>query len=121
MANISFFRTTPFCWYRESKVETLLMDLIDAQENPTIAPLAGTDEVYIRLTANADTKEDCHDLIAPVKDEILARIGEYYYGSDDILIEEAVSQKLTDSYAIYDGVTNGALYHRLKDVDENKS
>ena len=31
-----------------------------------------------------------------------------------------MSQKLTDSYAIYDGVTNGALYHRLKDVDENK-
>ena len=44
-----------------------------------LLPLAGTDEVYIRLTANADTKEDCHDLIAPVKDEILARIGEYYY------------------------------------------
>ena len=118
--HIIFSEQLRFAGIGESKVETLLMDLIDAQENPTIAPLAGTDEVYIRLTANADTKEECHDLIAPVKDEILARIGEYYYGSDDILIEEAVSQKLTDSYAIYDGVTNGALYHRLKDVDEKQ-
>ena len=34
------------------------MDLIDSQENPTIAPL-GTHEVYIRLTANANTENEC--------------------------------------------------------------
>ena len=43
----------------ESKVETELMDLIDSQENPTIAPLGGTHEVYIRLTANANTENEC--------------------------------------------------------------
>ena len=35
------------------------MDLIDSQENPTIAPLVGTHEVYIRLTANANTENEC--------------------------------------------------------------
>jgi molybdopterin-biosynthesis enzyme MoeA-like protein len=37
----------------ESKVETELMDLIDSQENPTIAPLAGTHEVYIIIFIKA--------------------------------------------------------------------
>ncbi|MDN8848750.1 competence/damage-inducible protein A, partial [Staphylococcus aureus] len=39
-----------FAGIGESKVETELMDLIDQQTNPTIAPLAGTHEVNIRLT-----------------------------------------------------------------------
>ena len=54
----------------ESKVETVLIDLIDKQTNPTIAPLAGSHEVYIRLTANADSKEQAQSLIQPVKQEI---------------------------------------------------
>lgn len=51
------------------------------------------------------------------KQEILDRIGEYYYGSDDTLIEQAVIKKIHEPFVIYDGITNGALYHRLKEVD----
>lgn len=83
-----------FAGIGESKVETILMYLIDKQTNPTIAPLAGSHEVYIRLTANADSKEQAQSLIQPVKQEILDRIGEYYYGSDDTLIEQAVIKKI---------------------------
>ncbi|MCS4782940.1 CinA family nicotinamide mononucleotide deamidase-related protein [Staphylococcus aureus] len=108
-----------FAGIGESKVETVLIDLIDKQTNPTIAPLAGSYEVYIRLTANADSKEQAQSLIQPVKQEILDRIGEYYYGSDDTLIEQAVIKKINEPFVIYDGITNGALYHRLKEVDLN--
>ena len=80
---------------------------------------AGSHEVYIRLTANADSKEQAQSLIQPVKQEILDRIGEYYYGSDDTLIEQAVIKKIHEPFVIYDGITNGALYHRLKEVDLN--
>ena len=103
-----------FAGIGESKVETELMDLIDSQENPTIAPLAGTHEVYIRLTANANTENECKKLIEPTKEKILARIGDYYYGSDDIVIEQALMNIINKSFSIYDGVTNGALYTRLK-------
>ena len=48
-------------------------------------------------------------LIEPTK-EILARIGDYYYGSDDIVIEQALMNIINKSFSIYDGVTNGALY-----------
>ncbi|PNZ24245.1 competence-damage inducible protein cinA [Staphylococcus petrasii] len=115
---VIFSEQLRFAGIGESKVETELMDLIDEQSNPTIAPLAGTHEVYIRLTANADTKEECQRLIAPVKEEILNRIGEYYYGSDDIVVEQSVMNTMKETFSIYDGVTNGALYTRLKNYDD---
>ena len=76
---VIFSELLRFAGIGESKVETILMDLIDNQSNPTIAPLAGTHEVYIRLTANADTQTECEKLIQPIKKEILNRIGEYYF------------------------------------------
>ncbi|WP_154836695.1 CinA family nicotinamide mononucleotide deamidase-related protein [Staphylococcus sp. Marseille-Q1834] len=115
---VIFSEQLRFAGIGESKVETELMDLIDEQSNPTIAPLAGTHEVYIRLTANADTKEECQRLIAPVKEEILNRIGDYYYGSDDVVIEQSVMNTMKETFSIYDGVTNGAIYTRLKNYDE---
>ncbi|MEB7507304.1 CinA family nicotinamide mononucleotide deamidase-related protein [Staphylococcus xylosus] len=108
-----------FAGIGESKVETELMDLIDEQTNPTIAPLAGTHEVNIRLTANSASQQACKDLIAPVKNSIINRIGEYYYGSDDILLEQAVMSLVNEAFAIYDGVTDGELYSRLKNFDDN--
>ncbi|WP_445194248.1 CinA family nicotinamide mononucleotide deamidase-related protein [Staphylococcus xylosus] len=109
-----------FAGIGESKVETELMDLIDQQTNPTIAPLAGTHEVNIRLTANGSSQQACKDLIAPVKNSIINRIGEYYYGSDDILLEQAVMSLVNEAFAIYDGVTDGELYSRMKNFDDNK-
>lgn len=118
---VIFSELLRFAGIGESRVETELMDLIDDQSNPTIAPLAGTHEVNIRLTANGQTTRECHDLIAPIKQEILTRIGDYYYGSDDIKLEQAVMQKVGHSFAIYDGVTDGKLYSRLQDYnDANK-
>ena len=62
---VIFSELLRFAGIGESKLETLLIDLIDEQTNPTIAPLAGTHEVYVRLTANAESKERCQPLINP--------------------------------------------------------
>ena len=48
---VIFSELLRFAGIGESKLETLLIDLIDEQTNPTIAPLAGTHEVYVRSTA----------------------------------------------------------------------
>ncbi|MCG7339597.1 CinA family nicotinamide mononucleotide deamidase-related protein [Staphylococcus sp. ACRSN] len=109
-----------FAGIGESKVETVLMDLIDKQSNPTIAPLAGTHEVNIRLTANGESETICQALIDPIKSEILSRIGEYYYGSDDIKLEQALMQNVKRTFAVYDGVTDGELYSRMKDFDDHQ-
>lgn len=106
-----------FCGIGESQVETELMDLIDAQSNPTIAPLAGTHEVTIRFTASGESKEVTKQLIAPIKQEILKRIGLYYYGSDDMTPERAVLQLQHQTFTVYDQVTDGLLHARLKQED----
>ncbi|PTE32581.1 competence/damage-inducible protein A [Mammaliicoccus fleurettii] len=113
-ARVIFSESLKFTGIGESSLETELMDIIDNQTNPTIAPLAGQHEVSLRITANTETKQKALELINPVKEEILSRIGKYYYGSDDLSIEEAVFNELDQPFVIYDGITDGVLYSRLK-------
>ncbi|MDO4710657.1 MAG: CinA family nicotinamide mononucleotide deamidase-related protein [Peptostreptococcaceae bacterium] len=61
----------------ESVSETMLMDLIDAQSNPTIAPYAGQGRLIYRITAKADSQELAEQMIAPVTEEILKRLGKH--------------------------------------------
>lgn len=60
----------------ESTSETMLMDLIENQTNPTIAPYAGQKKVIYRVTAKANSKEEANGMIMPVVREILNRLGE---------------------------------------------
>lgn len=111
---VIFSESLKFMGIGESSLETELIDLIDNQSNPTIAPLAGQHEVSLRITANANTKQQAIDLIQPVKTEILNRIGEFYYGSDDLTVEDAVFNELDQPFVIYDEITDGVLNARLK-------
>lgn len=115
-----FSEVLRFCGIGESQVETELLDLIDAQTNPTIAPLAGKHEVTIRLTASGKDTATCQALIAPIKAEILSRVGHYYYGSDNITPEQAVMDAQQATLAVYDGVTDGLLHARLKQADRHQ-
>lgn len=108
-----------FAGIGESRVETELLDLIDNQSNPTIAPLAGSHEVKIRVTASGESEGKCKQLIEPVKQEILNRIGQYYFGSDETTIEQATLEKVPGTFAIYDGVTSGEVYSKLKEFDKD--
>lgn len=75
----------------ESLLETKIDDLLDNQTNPTIAPLASDGEVTLRITAKHSSREKCEEMIGEVEKEILSRVGEYYYGSNDTsLIKELV-------------------------------
>src|SRR5699024_9922147 len=109
-----------FAGIGESRLETECMDLIDNQTNPTIAPLAGSHEVSLRITANSNTKHEALELINPVKEEILNRIGSYYYGSDDTTMEEAVFSHTDKPFLVYDGITDGILLSRLKLNDKSE-
>ncbi|MEB7732794.1 CinA family nicotinamide mononucleotide deamidase-related protein [Mammaliicoccus sciuri] len=111
---VIFSESLKFMGIGESSLETELIDLIDNQSNPTIAPLAGQHEVSLRITANANTKQQAIDLIQPVKTEILNRIGGFYYGSDDLTVEDAVFNELDQPFVIYDEITDGVLNARLK-------
>ncbi|MFG6118320.1 MULTISPECIES: competence/damage-inducible protein A [Thalassobacillus] len=74
----------------ESQLEHELQDLISSQTNPTIAPLASEGEVGLRLTSKGDTEEEARAMILSLKNVILSKMGDYYYGSDDITIQQEV-------------------------------
>lgn len=80
----------------ESTAETIIMDLIKNQTNPTIAPFAGKGKVVFRITAKASNKEEALKLIEPLKKEILNRFGENAYPENIESIENFVCQKLIE-------------------------
>ncbi|MBV7283775.1 polyribonucleotide nucleotidyltransferase [Staphylococcus aureus] len=101
-----------FAGIGESKVETILIDLIDKQTNPTIAPLAGSHEVYIRLTANADSKEQAQSLIQPVKQEFIPA------ERDEALVERVKS--LTEEKGLKETVLTFDKQQRDENLDNLK-
>lgn len=67
----------------ESTAETLILDLIQNQQNPTIAPYASSGYVTFRVTAKATTKAEALELIEPVVSQLLIR-----FGNNGSLVEE---------------------------------
>ncbi|MFW2489377.1 competence/damage-inducible protein A [Clostridium chromiireducens] len=80
----------------ESAVAEEIKDLLDAQTNPTIAPYAKDTGVVLRVTAKASNKEEALNLIEPIENEIISRLGENVYATEDISIEEAVAKLLIE-------------------------
>ncbi|SDQ58960.1 competence/damage-inducible protein A [Virgibacillus salinus] len=74
----------------ESQLEDELSDIIQNQSNPTIAPLAQSEGIAIRLTAKANTQEEATNLISKTKQQIQAKVGDHMYGADEQTIEENV-------------------------------
>ncbi|MEC0304757.1 competence/damage-inducible protein A [Terribacillus saccharophilus] len=87
-------RLLHFIGIGESQLETDLLDLIQVQENPTIATYASEGEVAVRLTARAETKEEADRLIDVVEKEVMERVGQYFYGYDETSVQQQVFELL---------------------------
>jgi nicotinamide-nucleotide amidase len=102
----------------ESKLGELLRDLMQA-ETPTVAPYVGQAEVRIRVAAKGKTEAEAQQLIEPVRQEILKRCGQYYFGEDGATLEDAVGKLLTDqqrTVSVAESCTGGLVSSRLTDV-----
>src|SRR5215203_5337442 len=107
-----------FAGIGESALAEKVQDLLDASD-PTVAPLAGQGKVRLRITTRAATQEEAEERIAPVEREILARLGEYYFGDDDETLESAVARLLQAQHstlALAESCTGGLLAKRLTDM-----
>lgn len=108
------------CGIGESSAETKILDLIESQTNPTVAPYAKTGEVHLRITAKADSEELAYDLIEPVEQELQARFGDLIYtDKPEVTLEMAIYQllkanRLTVTTA--ESCTGGLLAGRLINV-----
>src|SRR5690606_22432290 len=103
----------------ESQLEYELKDILDKQQNPTIAPLAQDSGVIIRLTAKASSEINAFKLLDRVKEEILSRVGDYYYGMDDETLEHVINTKLKEKQhkiASAESLTGGKFIEKLISV-----
>lgn len=108
-----------FAGIGESGLEHQLLDLIQAQTDPTIAPYAKEGEVAIRLTTRAATREEGLLKIAPVEAEIRRRVGQYVYADRDVTLETAVLEALQASgrtLAVAESCSGGLLSDMLTAV-----
>jgi nicotinamide-nucleotide amidase len=111
-------RTLWFAGIGESALAEQVQDFLDATD-PTVAPLAGQGKVRLRITTRAATQKEAEEKIAPVEEEILSRLGDYYFGEDDETLESTVGRLLKergDTLALAESCTGGLLAKRLTDV-----
>ncbi len=117
---VIYSQTVKLCGVGESKVETMLRDLIDAQTNPTIATYAKTGEVHIRVTAKADSEKEAKKLNKPVIKELKTRFGyDIYTTQEDLTLEKAVVDLLIVndlSFTCAESCTGGMLSARLINI-----
>ena len=103
----------------ESSVEYRLRDLMDAQDNPTIAPYAKTGEVTLRVTARCQNDEEGLALVMPVIREILERLGDIVYSTQGVPLAGVCSALLEErnaTLAVAESCTGGLLSSTLVDV-----
>ena len=94
----------------ESSLDDLIGDL-ERLENPTVGVTAKPGQVDIRITAKAKTKLEAKDIIFPIEEEILRKIGDYVYGYDQDTLQKVVAQMLAENKI------EGILFY--KDVNKN--
>jgi len=103
----------------ESEVETRLMDLIEQQSNPTIAPYVGYGEISLRVTAKCHTRSEAEMLIFPVVEKIRERLGAYVYSDSGETMEEVVLKLLEKkgwTLSTAESCTGGMLSSRLINI-----
>lgn len=108
------------CGIGESMLETKLLDLIDAQTNPTIATYAKMGCCEVRVTARAENEEAARELLKPTVKDIKNRLGDAVYTLDDnVNLEDAVI-KLLKKYdlkiSVAESCTGGLVAAKLVNV-----
>jgi nicotinamide-nucleotide amidase len=103
----------------ESSMETKIIDLIEGQTNPTIAPYAGRGEVKLRITAKSGSAAENESLITATIARIIERLGSNIYGYDDDDLETVIGKLLQSKkwrLATAESCTGGLVAHRITNV-----
>ena len=105
----------------ESAVANEIDDLLD-NINPTVAPYAKDKEMYVRVTAKANSKKEAEEMAKPIIDEIIDRVGNFVYGIDVISLENKLVNDLIakdKTISVVEINTGGLLSKRLTDIDDS--
>ena len=100
----------------EGHMEEKIMDIIEAQENPTVAPYAKEHGLTLRVTASANTEQEARLLLEPVVKKICDRLGMDVYAIGDTTLEAVVASLLIEqnlSISVAESCSGGLLAGRL--------
>lgn len=115
-----YSKMVKICSIGESKAETMVLDLMENQSNPTIAPYAKTGEVHFRVTAKAADEKEADRLMEPMLKELFLRFGDKIYTtSEEVTLEEAVVELLKEkglTLTTAESCTAGLLAGRIMNV-----
>ncbi|MBR2636370.1 MAG: competence/damage-inducible protein A [Oscillospiraceae bacterium] len=112
-------RTVHLFGIGESAAESILRDVMEAAQNPTVAPYAKTGEVQIRVTAAAENAEEAQKLLAPTVEKVCAMMDGYVYGVDVDSLQKAAISALKQAgltAATAESLTGGGVSRRLTEV-----
>ena len=117
---VLYSKMVKVCGIGESRAETMVKDLMEHQNNPTIAPYAKIGEVHFRVTALADSKEQGRALVNPVVKELKKRFGDAVYtAKESVTLEEKVVKMLKKhelTIVTTESCTGGMLASKLINV-----
>ncbi len=103
----------------ESEMVMRIIDLIQGQANPTIAPYVGLGEVIIRVTAGCRNRCEAEELLEPVIQRIRERLGDFVYATNGENMEDVVVKLLLDrksTLSTAESCTGGLLASKLVSV-----
>lgn len=103
----------------ESDAETRVRDLIDKQENPTIAPYASPGEVCFRLTQRMTRAEREDHALDDLADQIYQRLGKYIYEDGQRSLPQIILdilKKRGQSVAFAESCTAGLISSQLGEI-----
>lgn len=110
------FKMLRLCGIGESQLIETMTDLMGDHDGVRVAPYANDNEVHLRITASAPTKESVDQRISAVASHIRERVGQYIYAENGNTLEMAVAEillakKLT--IALAESCTGGLIASKL--------
>lgn len=113
-----------FAGIGESSLASKLEDLIQTQVDPTLAPYAKEGEVTLRVSTKAEHEQQAFEKMEPLIKEIKRRVGEYIYAQEEIALENALIQLLSQQakqLAVAESCTGGLISQLLTSVPGSSS
>jgi len=107
----------------ESNVDHLIGDLIENSINPTVGVLAHPGQVDVRIAAKAKSISEANELILPVKEKIVALLGENIFGEDEDTMEKCVGDLLESkklSISTIENISGGTISEVFQIASESR-
>ena len=103
----------------ESSVDDIFAEEMNRMTNPTMAPYAKECDCLLQITAKAKSEAEAEEMIAPVMEHVIKRLGDVVYGVDVECIEESVIKLLREknmTFSAAESCTGGELAKRFTDM-----